>query len=172
MTAELDNTSKNQDIEIVNKIAKKPLMLFKTEINRYGRDIAVMSDFFDGYVQQMSLALRTQSSLESVSELPVADLGIINDVIHQADVVMRGDITLLPDFDNLPADIKTKMKKGIYKLGNSKQVDGNLRAVILDENDVRVRDITLKRMNKKERFLIFFHLFLLEWKIKGVIMLF
>lgn len=132
--------------EVVDAESKKPLVIFKTEIDRYGRDITAMSNFFDGYVQQMAVSLREPSALEMVAELPVADLGIINDVLHQADIVMRGNITLLPDFDNLPVDIKTKLKKGLYKIGDSKQVDGNLRAVILDENDVRVKDITLKKV--------------------------
>lgn len=146
MTEELDNTSENQDVERIDKVSSKSLMLFKTDIDRYGRDITAMSDFFDEYVLQMSLALREQSALEIVSELPVANLGIINDVIHQADVIMRGNITLLPDFENLPLDVKSKLKKGLYKVGESKQVNGNLRAVILDENDVRIKDITLKKV--------------------------
>lgn len=146
MTAELDNIPESQDVEIVDKVTKKPLALFKTDIDRYGRDITAMSDFFDEYIQQMSLALREQSILEIVSELPVANLGIINDVIQQADVILRGNITLLPDFKNLPPDIKSKLKKGIYNVGESKQIDGNLRAVILDENGVRVKDITLKKV--------------------------
>lgn len=132
--------------ELADAESKKPLVIFKTEEDRYGRDITAMSDFFDGYVQQMSSALREQISLEIVSELPIANLGIINDVVHQANVVMKGEITLLPDFDNLPVDIKNKLKKGLYKVGASKQIDGNLRAVILDENDVRVKDITLKKV--------------------------
>lgn len=108
--------------------------------------ITAMSNFFDGYVQQLSLALREQPGLEIVSELPVANIGIISDVVRQADIIMQGNITLLPDFDNLPVDIKTKLKKGIYTVGDSKQVDGNLRAVVLDENGVRVKDITLKKV--------------------------
>lgn len=146
MTKELDNTSENQEVERIDKVSSKSLMLFKTDIDRYGRDITAMSDFFDEYVQQMSLALREQSALQIVSELPVANLGIINDVIHQADIIMRGNITLLPDFENLPPDIKSKLKKGLYTVGESKQIDGNLRAVILDENGVRVKDITLKKV--------------------------
>jgi hypothetical protein len=146
MIEEIDNVVENQEAEILDNGARKSLVIFKTDIDRYGRDITAMSDFFDGYVQQMSLALREQQSLEIVSDLPIANLGIINDVIHQADVIMRGNITLLPDFDNLPTDIKSKLKKGIYKVGDSKQVEGNLRAVILDENDVRVKDITLKKV--------------------------
>lgn len=143
---EFDDRTEIHSTELVDAGSKKPLVIFRTEVDRYGRDITAMSDFFDGYVQQMSVALRKQSNLELVSELPVADLGIINDVVHHADIIMKGKITLLPDFDNLPADIKTKLKKGIYKVGDSKQVDGNLRAVILDENDVRVKDVTLKKV--------------------------
>jgi len=143
---EFDDKTELQSTELVDAEPKKSLVIFKTEVDRYGRDITEMSDFFEGYVQQMSLALREQTSLEVVSELPVADLGIINDFVHQADIIMKGEITLLPDFDNLPADIKAKLKKGIYKVGDSKQVDGNLRAVILDENDVRVKDVTLKKV--------------------------
>ncbi len=146
MSSEMDNGKYPQGHDIMDSDTKKSLAIFNTDIDRYGRDITEMSDFFDGYVQQMSLALREQSSLEMISELPFANLGIINDVIHQADVIMQGNVTLLPDFENLPPDIKSKLKKGIFKVGDSKQVDGNLRAVILDENDVRVKDITLKKV--------------------------
>jgi len=105
-----------------------------------------MSDFFSGYVQQLAVALKEQSSLEDSKGLPIADLGILSDVVHHADILVKGNTTLIPDFDNLPADIKAKLKKGTYTVGESKQVDGNLRAVILDENDVRVKDITLKKV--------------------------
>lgn len=132
--------------ELIEGTLKKPLVIFKTEADRYGRDITAMSNFFDGYVQQMSLALREQTDLEIVTELPVANLGIISDVVRQADIIMQGNVTLLPDFDNLPVDIKTKLKKGIYTIGDSKQVDGNLRAVVLDEEGVRIKDITLKKV--------------------------
>ena len=67
-------------------------------------------------------------------------------MINQADIFIKGNITLLPDFDNLPSDVRTKLKKGIYSIGESRQVEDNLRAVILDENGVRVKDITLKKV--------------------------
>ena len=59
---------------------------------------------------------------------------------------MRGDITLLPDFDNLPVDIKSKLKKGKYKVAESRQVDGNRRPVIAHEHGVRIKDNTLKKV--------------------------
>jgi hypothetical protein len=125
---------------------KKPLVIFKTKEDRHGQDIMAMSDFFAGYVQQLSLTLREQTSLEIVSDLPIADLGILNDVVHQMEIVTKGEITLLPDLEKLPTDIKNKLEEGTYKIGESKQVDGNLRPVILDENGVRVKDITLKKV--------------------------
>lgn len=42
--------------------------------------------------------------------------------------------------------MRMKLKKGIYSIGESKQVEDNLRAVILDENGVRIKDITLKKV--------------------------
>lgn len=144
--SEFDERIEVHHNEVVDAESKRELLIFKTDIDRYGRDITAMSNFFDGYVQQMALTLRESSAMEMVTGVPIADLGIINDVVHQANIVMRGNITLLPDFDNLPADIKEKLKKGMYKVGDSKQVDGNMRAVILDENDVRVKDITLKKV--------------------------
>lgn len=140
-----DIVSTTEETDIV-KTEKRPLVIFKTDADKYGRDITLMSDFFDGYVQQMSLAIREQSELEVLRDIPVADLGIINDAIHQAGVILKGNVALLPDFDSLPVDIKEKLKKGIYTVGESKQVDGNLRAVILDEEGVRVKDITLKKV--------------------------
>ncbi|MDN5291844.1 MAG: hypothetical protein PWQ06_2083 [Anaerophaga sp.] len=42
MTEELDSTSENQDVERTDKVSSKSLMLFKTDIDRYGRDITAM----------------------------------------------------------------------------------------------------------------------------------
>ena len=131
----------------LSKVAhKKPLMIFKTKADRYGHNITEMSNFFDGYIQQLSTTLRERAGLEILTEIPVANLGIISDIVRQTDIITQGNITFLPDFDSLPIGIKKKLKKGIYTIGKSKQVDGNLRAVVLDENGVRIKDITLKKV--------------------------
>lgn len=141
--SETNNTI--EDVKIVETV-KRPLVIFKTDADKYGRDITLMSDFFDGYIQQMALSIREQSNLEVIQDIPFASIGIINDAIHQAGVILKGNVTLLPDFDSLPMVIKDKLNKGIYTVGESKQIDGNLRAVILDEEGVRVKDITLKKV--------------------------
>ncbi|MFR3747312.1 hypothetical protein [Streptococcus sp.] len=43
---------------------------------------------------------------------------------------------------------KKKLENGTFKVGNSKKIDGNYRAVIVDttKNNVRVEDVTLKKV--------------------------
>lgn len=44
----------------------RPLVIFKTDEDKYKRDITLMSDFFDGYVQQMASSIREQSNFEVI----------------------------------------------------------------------------------------------------------
>lgn len=125
---------------------KNELSILVTNEDKYGTDITKMSNFFEIYIQQLSREMSTNTTVDILRNIPVADIGIINDVVRHVEVMMDGEYGYVPDFDSLPQDIKTKFQKGIYKIGESKQVDGNMRAVILDENDVRVKDITLKRI--------------------------
>lgn len=142
------NANETEILEVSHEAycKKKPLVIFKTDADIYGRNISAMSNFFDGYVQEMSLSIRESDGSQVVMDLPISDLSIIGESINQAEIVMRGNVTLLPDFDILPSDVRSKLKKGLYSVGESKQVDGNMRAVILDENGVRVKDITLKKV--------------------------
>lgn len=138
-TIENDNTT-------LVETNKRELCILVTDDDKHGTDIALMSDFFEVYAQQLSYEIIENASTELVTEIPFADLSILNEVIDGTKKLMAGEYSLLPDFDSLPADIKTKLKKGIYTIGESKQVEGNSRAVILDEEGVRIKDITLKRV--------------------------
>ena len=129
--------------EIVES-GKQELRIFITEEDRLGTDVTKMSNFFESYIQQLTCELSTNTAVNVIENIPIADIGIINEVVHHAAVLMNGEYGYVPDFDSVPYDIKDKLDKGIYKIGASKQVAGNVRAVILDENDVRVKDITLK----------------------------
>lgn len=137
-----DQENKESDTALV----PSELHILVTDADTNGYEISKMSDFMGLYAQQLTRSLADSPFVEVVSNIPVADLGIINDVVQHAAVVARGNITLVPDFDSLPAGIKEKLKQGLYSIGDSKQVDGNLRAVIVDKNGVRVKDITLKKV--------------------------
>ena len=129
-----------------NSLIPSELHILVTEADANGYEISKMSDFMGLYARQLTRSLSDSSYVEAVPGIPIADIGIINDVVQQAAVVIKGNVTLVPDFDNLPSDIKEKLKKGLYSIGGSKQVDGNLRAVIVDESGTRVKDITLKKV--------------------------
>lgn len=125
---------------------EQEIIIFKTDEDRTGVAIEKMSDFFENYIEEMSLSLKENNKLEKITKIPFSDLSVLADVIKNVEIAVKGNITLVPDFENLPREIKSKLKKGIYKIGESRQIDGNLRAVIVDENNERVKDITLKKV--------------------------
>lgn len=135
------------DDKSISIIPRNEVHILVTEEDKTGEDILAMSDFFGCYVQQLVDAIRTKAVTTYVPSIPVADIGIIGEVVQRAKVISQGATQLLPDFDCLPKDIREKLKDGIYKVGESKQVDGNLRAVIVDETGTRVKDVTLKEVN-------------------------
>ena len=142
-----DKYSEQDNKELPNTaLVPSELHILVTDEDTNGYEISKMSDFMGLYAQQLTRSLAESPFIEVVSSIPVADIGMINDVVQQAAVVARKNITLVPDLDSLPAGIKEKLKQGLYSIGDSKQVDGNLRAVIVDENGVRVKDITLKKV--------------------------
>lgn len=137
----------NMDDKSISIIPHNEVRILVTKEDKTGENILAMSDFFGGYVQQLTDAIRTNAVTAHVPSIPVADIGIIGEVVQRAEVISQGATQLLPDFDSLPKDIRQKLKDGIYKVGESKQVDGNLRAVIIDETETRVKDVTLKEVN-------------------------
>lgn len=144
-----DNLNKEVPDSVSGEIVesgKQELRIFVTDVDKYGTDVTKMSNFFEFYIQQLTCELNTNTAVNVLENIPIADLGIINEAIHYIDLMRNGKYGYVPDFDSLPNDIKDKFDKGIYKIGESKQVDGNMRAVILDENGVRVKDLTLKQV--------------------------
>lgn len=120
------------------------LQLLVTEEDKIGTDITQMSDFFGVYIRQLSNELSTYSVADLVNKIPIADIQILEELINGVNVFAKGKYEYILDFDSIPNDIKLKLKKGIYTLGESRQVEGNVRAVILNEEGVRVKDVTVK----------------------------
>lgn len=137
-------TDEVRDIVAVDN--DKPLEILVTKEDKHGADIALMSDFFGLYIEQLSTELSTQVVSDLFDDIPVADMQILGELVHGGDILLQGKYGYIPDFDNLPYDIKTKLKKGIYTLGESRKVEGNVRAVILDEEGTRIKDVTLKKI--------------------------
>lgn len=129
----------------IAKMPEKPLVIFKTEVDRKKNDIALMSNFFDGYINQLCLDENKSSNLQIAKNVTTSKIGLVKETINKGKTLIKSDMILVPDLDNIDAEIKEKLTKGIYSIGESKQVDGNLRAVIVDENNKIKHQITLKQ---------------------------
>ena len=74
------------------------------------------------------------------------------DLLSAVDMFLKGKKSpvkelLVANMDPISADIKEKIKKGIYKIGESKQVEGDVRAAIINvKSNKVVKQITLKKM--------------------------
>ena len=139
------NESDEKKYELVAS-KKKELNILITEEDKHGLDISAMSDFFDGYIRELTDNISKEATFYISKDIPASDAGIIGEVIKGAKALIHDNTSFLPDFDHLPEDVKDKLQKGIYSIGESKQVEGNWRPVIMDENNVRIKDITLKKV--------------------------
>lgn len=110
-----------ETVDVVESQPKELLILVPDE-DEHGMDINLMSDFFGLYIEQLSRELSTNVSEDFVDNIPIADLQIINEVVYGAEVVLQGEYEYFPDFDCLPNDIKAKLKKGTYTLGESQKI--------------------------------------------------
>ena len=105
-----------------------------------------MSNFFDAYVDQLTHELNESTATDKSDSIPVADVSIAVELLNHARMVSRAGSDFVLDFESLPTDVKDKLADGTYHLGESRQVDGNARAVILNQDEVRVKDVTAKEV--------------------------
>ena len=147
---EIDNINGELIVITENEIEEvKPINIFVTHEDRLGDDITKMSDFFEVYISSMMTELKSQPGIEMNNSLKIVnDTSILQNISSEIkNIFQKENVTLTPDLNKLPWDIREKLKTGEYRIGESRQVEGNLRAVIVNENNVRVKDITLKRIS-------------------------
>lgn len=129
--------------EIV-KVSKHELLdIFIEEEDRKGTDLLAMSDFFDILIGKIN----SEMGLETTWEIPLDIEGLFGQIA----VAIKGgfDISkmgmLVADYSHFSQEIIDGLKEGIYHVGESKEVAGNLRPAILDENGQLVKFFTLKK---------------------------
>lgn len=128
------------------------IQILVTEEDKTGSNIMRMSDFFEVAVQQMSNELVCADEDTVLSDLPISDIGMVNDSLQTIGAFLSPQFDLVPDFASLPKDILQKYKEGKLILGDSKQVEGNIRSVLVDvETNTRVKDVTLKKLERTDQ---------------------
>ena len=121
------NEEFNEPIENWEKssteIVPTELHILVTSEDQIGSDITKMSNFFEEYVKQMTTSIQSNAVVDIVKDFPLVDIGVLGEVVQYAKAIVAGEYSLLPDFDHLPTDIREKLKKGIYTVGESRQVE-------------------------------------------------
>lgn len=129
--------------EIV-KVGKHELLdIFTKEEDRKGTDLLAMSDFFDVLIGKIDTGMNSETAWEVCLNVK-GFLGQIAAAIKGGfDISKMG--MLVADYSHFSQDIIDGLKKGIYHVGESKEVAGNMRPAILDENEHLVKFFTLKK---------------------------
>ena len=151
MTKELSERAANN--EIIRKNLEQ-FSLFISNTDKRTNNIFEISNPFETILPQL-LDDKSTPTINQIITVQGNTLASAMNVKNQLNSAIFDDSTrklYKPDFDNLSPDVKNKLKSGVYKLGDSKKVEGNLRAVIVDtqNNNTRVEDLTLKEVDERK----------------------
>lgn len=124
------------------------LEILITDADKYSGDIREMSDFFGIAFNEVKNYMCDNSSVIDV-KIPISELGVINCIYDGVATIAGEKTSYVLNFDALPKVVKEKLDSGDYVIGESRQVDGDFRAVIIDkETKLRVKDVTIKKQNE------------------------
>lgn len=127
--------------------------LFKSEEDKKTTDIFAISSPFEYALPQL---IDNNTSLNLANIIDINGEPLFNFVDRHLNPKpkvydKKNDNFYELDFASLSEKTKKKLENGTFKVGNSKKINGNYRAVIVDttKNNVRVEDVTLKKVEKK-----------------------
>lgn len=133
----------DENNEIIGSGKGELLNIFMEEEDRKGTDLLAMSDFFGILIEKIEVEMKTDSKWEVFHN--------IEDFIGEIASAIKGgpDISrtrmLVADYSHFRQDIIDGLKEGVYHVGQSKEITGNLRPAILDKNEHLVKFFTLKK---------------------------
>ena len=145
--------SNHQNFEIIKKNISN-FELFNTEEAKKEKDIFKIPSPFEYALPRLIEEKTSINYTEMLDTVGKPLFNFANENKKRFEHILdknTGDLFKL-DFESLSSDVKEKLRKGIYQIGESRKVDGNYRAVIIDttKNNVRVEDVTLQRVNATE----------------------
>lgn len=145
------NTNKDEYELIENNLLA--FSLFKSEEDKKTTDIFAISSPFE-YALPKLIDNNTSLNLANIIDINGEALfNFIDKHLNPKPKVYdkKNDNFYELDFASLSEKTKKNLENGTFKVRNSKKIDGNYRAVIVDttKNNVRVEDVTLKKVEKK-----------------------
>ena len=117
--------------------------IFPTENDKNGTDLLSMSDFFNVFIGQSESKIETDVTWELAINIEGL-FGKIAAAINSGFDISQMDM-LVADHSHFSQEIIDGLKKGIYHVGQSREVAGNLRPAILDKDEHLVKFFTLRK---------------------------
>jgi|GEM_PF-1074776 len=139
------------DNNAITPLEDKPILnIFATDEDKNGTDLLEMSNFFDLFLDDIGENIHTNYQWQDV----MIDFGAMFGRFAAA-IKAGFDINdmgvMVADYSHFGKDIIDGLKKGIYHIGESKEVAGNMRPAILDKDEHIVKWFTMKKaVNPKE----------------------
>ena len=134
----------------ITPLEDKPLLnIFATEEDKNSTDLLEMSNFFELFIDDIGDNLHNFYQWDTVIDFG-ALLGRLAAAIKAGfDINDMG--VMVADYSHFSKEIIDGLKKGIYHIGESKEVAGNMRPAILDKDEHIVKWFTMKKAgNPKE----------------------
>lgn len=132
------------DKKDIAKIRNKELLdIFSSEEDKNGTDLLEMSDFFDVFIGKIDKEMDTNAAWEICAEVKGISGQMVAAIKGGFDISNMG--MLVADTSHFSKEIVDGLKAGIYHVGESKEVAGNFRPAILDEDERLVKFVTLKK---------------------------
>ena len=129
--------------EIVNVSKGELLNIFTEEKDRKGTDILDMSDFFQVFVGKIEIDMGSETAWEVIHNIEAYSGEIAAAVKGGFDISKMG--VLVADHSHFSKEVIDGLKKGIYHIGQSREVADNFRPAILDDKENLVKFFTLKK---------------------------
>lgn len=143
----MDTNQKNYEISKIVKDNLENFQLFASSIDKYTQNIFEISSPYNFLFTQY-MKPEKDNSYFSLDGQNIFNLMASGSTLKDLLFSSKKGIVYQPDFDSLSTDVKEKLKSGVYKIGESKKVEGNARSVIVDttNSNQRVEDLTLKEV--------------------------
>lgn len=125
----------NQDFSLLD--------IFKEDCDRYDSNLSAMSDFLTLSIDYLGHAFESKTMWD-VAPLTDDIVGRLVPAVKAGYDISNAN-TLVADLDHFSEEITDGLQTGKYHIGQSKEISGNLRSAIVDENNLIVKQITLKR---------------------------
>ena len=120
------------------------LSIFQSEEDIHGHDVLKMNDIFGNCMQLVQKQMDLEYANGPLAEITPELIGSIATFINGVQK-MKSSTLLIGNIDALGKDIKQKIKKGIYHIAESKKIDGDYRAAVVDADNQIKAQITLRQ---------------------------